>query len=79
MKDYSPFKVGLEEIVLELQMREDKAHFQFRISEGNEIYAKGLLGYFKGRYKQAKEIFEYVSALYENAVAQYELIRMNRG
>jgi len=62
------FRVVLEEIVLELQVVLNKSNFQYDVAKNNKMYANGLLEYYKGQAEQAKKIYNFVTALYENAV-----------
>ncbi len=71
MEDYLPFKVGLEEIVLELQSRKAKFNFQLAIAQGNRRYVEGMIRYYEGKVDGVKEVFNYVTARYEQAVAGY--------
>jgi len=71
-----PFKVALEEMVLEMQRQQITKQFALNIAEGNEAYALEQLKYMRGEYQQAKRTYEFVKALYENAICNAELIKL---
>ncbi len=67
------FRIGLEEIVLNLQNLVNKTKFQYDLAVGNKRYAIQMIQYYQGRKDQVNYDFNFISALYENAIMKENL------
>lgn len=74
MEDYTPFKVGLETIVLEMQQREMAAKFEYDTLKNAVKYYTHQLSIKKEKYETVRSINNYITTVYENAVVQHQQI-----
>ena len=67
------YRRALEEIVLELQRQDNKTEMEFQVAEASVEYNKKQLHTAKIMYDTTHKIYNYVNALYENAVANKQI------
>ena len=72
MRNETPFRTALEEIVLELQLRANKAKFKYELAKGSSHYADERLKDLEKEYNARQEVFVYAANIYNKLIENDE-------
>ena len=64
----NPYRHILEDIVLEYQVRANKAHFQLQVAEYAIEYSFEQYDRLRGAYKALDELFKYIANKYNEVI-----------